>query len=172
MQRLPPFLRRRVLRDVGTENKCGEVAQIVREQYVDPIKRGNRSCRFFHLITGRSYNGRFLRHRFSPKPKVIATQNSLPKRNHVAKEAVSAAWQTKTRQRSERIRKPNDAPRAKPRPCVNTMLCDAATPQQQPAERSKYCNYDQQRKLHRCVFIIRHEIESKRLKRFTGRFGE
>ena len=63
MQRLPPFLRRRVLRDVGTENKCGEVAQIVREQYVDPIKRGNRSCRFFHLITGRSPNGRFLRHR-------------------------------------------------------------------------------------------------------------
>ena len=55
-----------------------------------------------------SYNGRFLRHRFSPKPKVIATPNSLPKRNHVAKEAVSAAWQTKTRQRSERICKPND----------------------------------------------------------------
>ena len=47
-------------------------------------------------------NGRFLRHRFSPKPKVIATQNSLPKRNHVAKEAVSAALQTRTRQRSER----------------------------------------------------------------------
>ena len=63
MQRLPPFLRRRVLRDVGTENKCGQVAQIVREQYVDPIKRGNRSCRFFHLITGRSPTGRFLRHR-------------------------------------------------------------------------------------------------------------
>ena len=47
-------------------------------------------------------NGRFLRHRFSPKPKVIATQISLPKRNHVAKEAVSAAWQTRMRQRSER----------------------------------------------------------------------
>ena len=52
-------------------------------------------------IPGRSHNGRFLRRRFSPKPKVIATQNSLPKRNHVAKEAVSAAWQAKTRQRSE-----------------------------------------------------------------------
>ena len=37
------------------------------------------------------HNGRFLRHRFSPKPKVIATPISLPKRNHVAKEAVSAA---------------------------------------------------------------------------------
>jgi len=35
-------------------------------------------------------NGRFLRHRFSPKPTSIATLNSLPKRNHVAKEAVSA----------------------------------------------------------------------------------
>ena len=69
-------------------------------------------------------NGRFLRHRFSPKPKVIATRNSLPKRNHVAKEAVSAAWQTSTRQRSERICNPNDAPRTKPRPCVKTMLGD------------------------------------------------
>ena len=68
------------------------------------------------------HNGRFLRHRFSPKPKVVATQNSLPKRNHIAKEAVSAALQTKTRQRSERRRKPNGAPRTKPRPCVKTML--------------------------------------------------
>ena len=67
-------------------------------------------------------NGRFLRHRFSPKPKVIATQNSLPKRNHVAKEAVSAALQTMTRRQSERICKPNDAPTTKPRPCVKTML--------------------------------------------------
>ena len=69
-------------------------------------------------------NGRFLRHRFSPKPKVVATTFSLPKRNRVAKEAVSAAWQTKTRQRSKRRGKPNDAPKAKPRPCVKTMLCD------------------------------------------------
>ena len=53
------------------------------------------------------FNGRFLRHRFSPKPKVFATPISLPKRNHVAKEAVSAAQQTSTRQRSERICKPN-----------------------------------------------------------------
>ena len=67
-------------------------------------------------------NGRFLRHRFSPNQKVIATAISLPKRNHVAKEAVSAALQTSTRQRSERIYKPNDAPRTKPRPCVKTML--------------------------------------------------
>ena len=36
-------------------------------------------------------NGRFLRHRFSPKPTSVATPNSLPKRIHVAKEAVSAA---------------------------------------------------------------------------------
>ena len=32
--------------------------------------------------------------------------------------------QTRTRQRSERFCKPNDAPRAKPRLCVKTMLCD------------------------------------------------
>ena len=73
---------------------------------------------------GRSPNGRFLRHRFSLKPEVIATRKSLPKRNHVAKEAVSAALPTNARQRSERICKPNDAPRTKPRPCVKTMLCD------------------------------------------------
>ena len=70
-----------------------------------------------------SCNGRFLRHGFFPKPEVIAIPNSLPKRNYVAKEAVSAAWQTRTRQRSERICKPNDAPTTKPRPCVKTMLC-------------------------------------------------
>ena len=70
------------------------------------------------------HNGRFLRHRFSPKPKVYATPDSLPKRKHVAKEAVSAALQTRTRQRSERRFKPNDAPKTKPRPCVKTMLCD------------------------------------------------
>ena len=64
------------------------------------------TCFFNTLVTD---NGRFLRHRFSTKPKVIASQNSLPKRNHVAKKAVSAAWQTETRQWSERICKPNDA---------------------------------------------------------------
>ena len=80
-------------------------------------------CELDESGDGSSPNGRFLRHRFSPKPKVIATANSLPKRNHVAKEAVSAARQTKTRQRSERICKPCDAPRTKLRPCVKTMLC-------------------------------------------------
>ena len=49
-----------------------------------------------------STNGRFLRHRFSPKPTNVATPNSLPKRIHVAKEAVSTALQTNSRQRSER----------------------------------------------------------------------
>ena len=49
------------------------------------------------------------------------------KRNHVTKEAVSAAWQTKTRQRSERICTPNHAPRTMPWPCVKTMLCDGCT---------------------------------------------
>ena len=44
--------------------------------------------------------------------------------NHVAKEAVSAALQTKTRQRSEGICKPNDARSTKPRPSVKTMLDD------------------------------------------------
>ena len=80
-------------------------------------------CELDESGDGSSPNGRFLRHRFSPKPEVIATANSLPKRNHAAKEAVSAARQTKTRLRSERICKSNDAPRAKPRPCVKTMLC-------------------------------------------------
>ena len=78
-------------------------------------------CRDVHLG---SDNERFLRHRFFPKPKVIATQNSLPKRNHAAKEAVSAALQTSTRQRSERRTKPSDTPTTKPRPCVKTMLAD------------------------------------------------
>ena len=72
----------------------------------------------------RSPNGRFLRHRFSPKPKVIATPISLPKRNHVAKEAVSTALQTNARQRSDKRGKPNDAPTTKPWPCVKTMLGD------------------------------------------------
>ena len=74
-----------------------------------------------------SPNGRFLRHRFLPKPTNVATPISLPKRIHVAKEAVSAARQTKTRQWSERCCKPNDAPRTKPRPCVKPMLWDAVT---------------------------------------------
>ena len=47
-------------------------------------------------------NGRYLRHRFSPKQTNVATPNSLPKRIHVAKEAVSTALQTNSRQRSER----------------------------------------------------------------------
>ena len=69
-------------------------------------------------------NGRFLRHRFSPKSTSVATQISLPKRNRVAKEAVSAARQTKRCHRSEQHGKPNDSPTTKPRPCVKTMLCD------------------------------------------------
>ena len=76
-----------------------------------------------HLFPrGRSHNGRFLRHRFSPKSKSVATPFSLPKRNYVAKEAVSAVWQTSPRQRSGQYGKPNDAPTTKPRPCVKTML--------------------------------------------------
>ena len=87
------------------------------------IETRSPSC---HSVIGklRSCNGRFLRHRFSPKLEVIAIQNSLPKRKHGAKETVSAALQTRSRQRSERICKPNDVPRTKPRPCVKTMLRD------------------------------------------------
>ena len=70
-------------------------------------------------------NGTFLRHRFSPKPTSVATPTSLPKRNHVAKKAVSAALQTKTCPRSDRHGKPKDAPKTKPRPSVKTMLWDA-----------------------------------------------
>ena len=50
------------------------------------------------------HNGRFLRHRFSPKPTSVTTEISLPKRNHVAKEAVSTASQTKTQQPSDCMR--------------------------------------------------------------------
>ena len=60
--------------------------------------------------------------------KSVAIQNSLPKRNHVAKEAVSTAWQTNTRQRSEQTGKPNDAPRTKQWPCVKTMLSNRGLP--------------------------------------------
>ena len=42
---------------------------------------------------------------FSLKATSVATQTSLPKNFHVAKEAVSAAWQTKTRHRSGQWRK-------------------------------------------------------------------
>ena len=52
-------------------------------------------CELDESGDGSSPNGRFLRHRFSSKPTSVATVNSLPKRNHVAKEAVSAAWQIK-----------------------------------------------------------------------------
>ena len=51
--------------------------------------------------------------------------NQSTKNNRVAKEAVSAAWQTEQRHRSERHGKPNSGPRTKPRPCVKTMLADA-----------------------------------------------
>ena len=81
-------------------------------------------CELDESGDGSSPNGRFLRHRFSPKPKVIATPISLPKRNHVAKEAVSTALQTNARQRSDKRGKPNDAPTTKPWPCVKTMLGD------------------------------------------------
>ena len=94
------------------------------------IRVVNAMC---HAQYGRSPNGRFLRHRFSPKSKSAATPNSLPKRNHVAKEAVSAVLQTRMHQRSERTCKPNDAPRTKPRPCVKTMLCDRCTRVRHPS---------------------------------------
>ena len=68
----------------------------------------------------------------------VTTLGSLPKRNHVAKEAVSAASQTKTRQRSERICKPNNAPRTKPRPCVKTMLVDIELPDRVADEGSAH----------------------------------
>ena len=77
-----------------------------------------------HSLERRSHNGRFLRHRFSPKPTNVATPNSLPKRINVAKETVSAAWQTRTHHRNGRPGKPNDVPITKPRPCVKNMLHD------------------------------------------------
>ena len=53
-------------------------------------------------ISLESDHGRFLRHRFSPKAKKRRNRNQFTKKNHVAKEAVSTAWQTNPRQRSER----------------------------------------------------------------------
>jgi len=105
--------------DSGNTDGCDEEHDHVR---APTFSSQQRLGRFFGHDWSASPSGRFLRHRFSPKPKVVATPNSLPKRNHIAKEAVSAARQTKTRQRSERICEPNDAPRTKPRPCVKTML--------------------------------------------------
>ena len=49
----------------------------------------------------------------------------VPRLWPVAKEAVSAAMQTGTRQQSERICELIDAPRTKPRPCVKIMLADS-----------------------------------------------
>ena len=91
------------------------------------------SCEKCVLIRSRPHNGRFLRHRFSPKLKVIAIQKSLPKRIHVAKEAVSAALQTRTRHQSDQHDKPKDTPTTKPRPCVKTMLCDRCTRVRHPS---------------------------------------
>ena len=71
---------------------AGEVKRIIR------LKMDGR-----HNQQPVSANGRFLRHRFSSKSTNVAAASSLPKRNHVAKEAVSAAWQTNTRQRSKQI---------------------------------------------------------------------
>ena len=98
-------------------------------------RQANRKCERPAFERSASHNVRFLRHRFLPKTTSVATPNSLPKRNHIAKEAVSAAWQTKTRHRSGRCSKPNDAPRAKPRPCVKTMLCDATLHWRLPSEK-------------------------------------
>ena len=69
-----------------------------------------------------SHSGRFLRHRFSPKTKSVATQISLPKRNHVAKEAASTALQTNTRRRIVKYGKPNDNLMTKLWLCVKTIL--------------------------------------------------
>ena len=85
---------------------------IARSRDIDRVRRKNRENfiaiakrlvaeQLYELVDHGSHNGRFLRHRFSPKPTNVATPNSLPKRIHVAKEAVSTAWQTKVRQRSE-----------------------------------------------------------------------
>ena len=83
----------------------------------------------------RADNGRVLRHRFSPKATSVATPISLPKRNRAAKEAVSAALQTKMHHRNDRHGKSNESPRTKPRPCVKTMLHD-----REAVERSPFRN--------------------------------
>ena len=113
-----------VVEAYGVLVDCGRVVDVrtslaIRNCVVEPIVKG------WNCQNSRSPNGRFLRHRFSPKLTNVATPNSLPKRNHVAKEAVSAAWQTKTRHGSVERGKPNNTPTTKPRPCVKTMLCDA-----------------------------------------------
>ena len=85
----------------------------------------NTSKRFeLNYQCGRSPNGRFLRHRFSPKPKVIATSNQFTKKKQACQRGGVRGVANKPRQRSERRFKPNDAPRTKPRPCVKTMLAD------------------------------------------------
>ena len=73
-----------------------------------------------------SHNGRFLRHRFSPKSKSVATQNSLPKKSHVAKErGVHGDANQHATMLAGQHGKPNDAPTTKPLHGVKTMLGDA-----------------------------------------------
>ena len=62
----------------------------------------------FFAVIWRAVHGRVVQRKVFTTPllteaKSVRNTSSLPKRNHVAKEAVSAAWQIKTRQRSERI---------------------------------------------------------------------
>ena len=78
----------------------------------------HRSNDYLWHITEGFYDTASLR-----RQKASQHKNSLPKRNHVAKEAVSTAWQTSPRHRNDQRGKPNDAPVAKPWPCVKSMLC-------------------------------------------------
>ena len=106
------------------------------------------TCFFNELVPN---NGRFYDTAFSPQAKSVATPISLPKRNHVAKEAVSAAQPAKTRHRRVRHGKPNDAPTTKPRPCVKNMLCDRCATVDRPfREAQKHENGN--RAISRCVF--------------------
>ena len=76
------------------------------------------------LCQGRSPNGRFLRHRFSPKPINVATAISLPKEHALPKRRCPRRGKPKRDNGAKERGKPIDAPRTKPWPCVKTMLYD------------------------------------------------
>ena len=69
-------------------------------------------------------NGRFLRHRFSPKPKVIATANSLPKKNTLPKRRCPRRCKPERDNGASGVSRPNIALTTKPRPRVKNMLGD------------------------------------------------
>ena len=102
----------------------GEFRGIVR--HIVPV-RGHEAVDKLRCVHGKA---RGVQRKFFTTPLLAEANkrrvcNQFTKKKDVAKEAVSAAMQTGTRQQSERICELIDAPRTKPRPCVKIMLADS-----------------------------------------------